>query len=499
MISQAKPSAEIVFNTRIKESLVEMRVEEWGELEDSIRNHGVRDAVVVWDDGERLTMVDGHARYKIARQCGVPFKIHKMRFDSIDEAIAFRQSTQVGRRNLTPSVFKAMLGKLVANRGDKSVEDIARENGVSTRTANRAGAREEVTKALKSMGQKKLADKLSEAPQKAVDAVNKELRVAKSPKEVIEKSREVLVSPPKPTPKPVAKPAVKDVASDYASVTGQVDKLSEDDRRKLLDKLSEEFGSTNKNVGQSNDNLSEDEIKPLAKRRIHRRDEVDRVVMDLGILGDGDFIHAIEMACEHRRIRTRRAIELIIVSLVARLPERNRKDVQMPMFCDAAQDIPLPASIDTPKNREAWNRWCKNLDQKGVPLSGAEAEAELSRLGRCKPSSIPKMIEQALRQRQTILPRATQLEAFDEAPTMEEVMGYAKASKSITTDGKLFFLTKDAKGWEGVSDWRKALHAWNGWDEKRAKDELRKKPNVGEKWDPSLKTGVVSYGPLSRK
>lgn len=84
----------------IEENLFPLQPEELKFLEESILAEGVRDALVVWPKDGELILVDGHNRYRIAKQHNIPFEIKEKKFDSIDEVKVWVIHNQLGRRNL---------------------------------------------------------------------------------------------------------------------------------------------------------------------------------------------------------------------------------------------------------------------------------------------------------------------------------------------------------------------------------------------------------------
>lgn len=84
----------------IEENLFPLQPEELKFLEESILAEGVRDALVVWPKDGELILVDGHNRYKIAKNHNIPFEIKEKKFDSIDEVKVWVIHNQLGRRNL---------------------------------------------------------------------------------------------------------------------------------------------------------------------------------------------------------------------------------------------------------------------------------------------------------------------------------------------------------------------------------------------------------------
>ncbi|MGB4459754.1 MAG: DNA modification methylase [Bacillota bacterium] len=84
----------------IEENLFPLKPEELNLLEESILSEGVRDALVVWPKDGELILVDGHNRYRIAKDHNIPFEIKEKKFDSIDEVKVWVINNQLGRRNL---------------------------------------------------------------------------------------------------------------------------------------------------------------------------------------------------------------------------------------------------------------------------------------------------------------------------------------------------------------------------------------------------------------
>ena len=94
----------------MEKSLYELRVDpefaklipplqdtELSMLTDSILANGCEMPLVVWNG----TLVDGHNRYRICHENGVPFAIEEKEFDSREAAELWLVRNQLGRRNLT--------------------------------------------------------------------------------------------------------------------------------------------------------------------------------------------------------------------------------------------------------------------------------------------------------------------------------------------------------------------------------------------------------------
>ena len=136
--------------------------EERRQLEDNIVEHGgARDPLVVWRDGERDVLVDGHNRYEICTRLGLSYDVKSMQFADRDEAADWIDRNQLGRRNLSKQDYKLLLGRRY-NRAKKSrgapegnenasenkvekvttlktAERLAKEHGVTEKTVRNAG------------------------------------------------------------------------------------------------------------------------------------------------------------------------------------------------------------------------------------------------------------------------------------------------------------------------------------------------------------------------
>ena len=87
----------IKINKELEELIPPLSSVEFDTLETSLFKEGIRDPLVVWND----TLVDGHNRYKIAKEYGLEFNTVSKEFDSIDDVKVWMIDNQQGRRNLT--------------------------------------------------------------------------------------------------------------------------------------------------------------------------------------------------------------------------------------------------------------------------------------------------------------------------------------------------------------------------------------------------------------
>ena len=101
--------------------------DELSQLEENILEEGlVLMPLIVWNN----TIVDGHNRYRIAREHpGIEFRVHEKHFNNKYEALSWICKNQLGRRNLTPQQKKYLIGQRYdaeknANGGDRKSENV---------------------------------------------------------------------------------------------------------------------------------------------------------------------------------------------------------------------------------------------------------------------------------------------------------------------------------------------------------------------------------------
>lgn len=82
--------------------------DEYRQLEENCIKEGIREAILVWDRGDDLVIVDGHNRYKIAREHNLKWSHKVMNFESREDAMLWMIDNQLGKRNL-PKYDKTIL------------------------------------------------------------------------------------------------------------------------------------------------------------------------------------------------------------------------------------------------------------------------------------------------------------------------------------------------------------------------------------------------------
>ncbi len=152
----------ITIDREFKNLIPAIGEEERKQLEANIVEYGgARDPLVVWRDGDRDILIDGHNRYEICTRLELPYRVDAREFASRDEAADWMDRNQLGRRNLSRQDYKLLLGRRY-NRTQKpgrppkqpgqnvrvSAESLAAEHGVNERTVRRAGKFQEAAAKL---------------------------------------------------------------------------------------------------------------------------------------------------------------------------------------------------------------------------------------------------------------------------------------------------------------------------------------------------------------
>lgn len=214
----------ITIDREFKNLIPAIGEEERKQLEANIVEYGgARDPLVVWRDGDRDILIDGHNRHEICTTLGLAYRIEPMEFASRDEAADWIDRNQLGRRNLPRQDYKLLLGRRYnrAKRADgghgdqksggqtdrpkqKAADRIASDHGVGEATVRRAGKFQAAAATL-GIEQDIAAGKVK-ATEAAVVKAAKTLPKKPTAKQV-EKARDTVVAPrPK---RRASKPAVE--------------------------------------------------------------------------------------------------------------------------------------------------------------------------------------------------------------------------------------------------------------------------------------------------
>ena len=155
----------ITIDREFRDFIPALSGEELSLLEANLAEHGgARDPLVVWRDGDRDVLLDGHNRYAICTRLDLPYEVVPMEFPSRESALDWVDRNQLGRRNLSKQDYKLLLGRRY-NRTKKAPEDagalkgkgvdkmstasvLAAEHGVNEKTVRRAGKFQEAAAKL---------------------------------------------------------------------------------------------------------------------------------------------------------------------------------------------------------------------------------------------------------------------------------------------------------------------------------------------------------------
>lgn len=205
-----KPKTEVTppltIDTEFKSIMPPLTNEERTLLSLNLQREGCLSPIVVWEQDDQLTIVDGYNRFELCEQYGLPHRLAKMTFEDRDAAIRWILSHQLGRRNLPPAVRKTLIGRLYTASqpkrgrpttesadGTKTAAEIAKEHNVSEATVHRAAKRVKAAKTVEkaspelanailsgeaSATDEQLAE-LSEAPQEVVEAAAKKVKAGR--------------------------------------------------------------------------------------------------------------------------------------------------------------------------------------------------------------------------------------------------------------------------------------------------------------------------------
>src|SRR5438067_8408229 len=88
---------------------------ELSELEQSLKLVGCREALKVWHLEGKWILLDGHNRYRICLEHGIPFRVEAVELESRELALLWIESNQLGRRNL-PDDARAVIALSIMER-----------------------------------------------------------------------------------------------------------------------------------------------------------------------------------------------------------------------------------------------------------------------------------------------------------------------------------------------------------------------------------------------
>ena len=140
---------DLTIDPEFKRLLPELSQDEYRLLEESILSEGCRDALILWGQ----VIVDGHNRYQICKSHGLQYRTEQRSFSCREEALRWILLNQIGRRNISPELFKYQIGKryniekrMSAHNphGKNQYSEVASDILMQPRTAARLGRAGEI-------------------------------------------------------------------------------------------------------------------------------------------------------------------------------------------------------------------------------------------------------------------------------------------------------------------------------------------------------------------
>ena len=111
----------IIIDPEFQSLIPPLSRDEYTQLEKNIVKDGIRDALIVWPQGNgNSILIDGHNRFQIsAAHAGIRFEVREKNFKDRDEAIRWIILNQFGRRNLSAydrSILALKLKPMIAEK-----------------------------------------------------------------------------------------------------------------------------------------------------------------------------------------------------------------------------------------------------------------------------------------------------------------------------------------------------------------------------------------------
>ena len=98
---------QVKIHEELEKHIWPLKQEEYKLLEQSILEDGIRDKLITWNG----FIVDGHNRYKIAKEHGLTFETTEKEFADIEAVKDWMDSNQLARRNLTRDQWEITVGR----------------------------------------------------------------------------------------------------------------------------------------------------------------------------------------------------------------------------------------------------------------------------------------------------------------------------------------------------------------------------------------------------
>lgn len=127
---------DIIVDAEFSALIPPLSAEERKQLEENIVEHGgARDPLVVWANGGKLTLLDGHNRFEICSRLDLGFDIEEMRFQDRSHAEEWIIRNQFGRRNLAAYVRTQLALRLEETIAARAKANQGRRNDIPKKSA----------------------------------------------------------------------------------------------------------------------------------------------------------------------------------------------------------------------------------------------------------------------------------------------------------------------------------------------------------------------------
>jgi hypothetical protein len=96
-------NTQLIIDQEFRALIPPMSADSLAQLDQNIREHGLRDKLVIWDSPNGEILIDGHHRYEIINRSPhlIAYEVEKLNFENRDEVKLWILQNQIGRRNLS--------------------------------------------------------------------------------------------------------------------------------------------------------------------------------------------------------------------------------------------------------------------------------------------------------------------------------------------------------------------------------------------------------------
>lgn len=182
MLGSNSGSLELTVLPTLRDYIPSLTDEEALLLEEDIKKQGVRDSIDVWVNSEfgKAVVIDGHNRFRIAKNLKIRFSVKEHTFKDIEEVKIWMLEKQLGRRNLTDASRKYLLGLYYnENKSAKGAYDRTQEGTKVTVAQTIAKGAKVSEKTVRSAG--KMAEGISKlSPEFKIKVLSGEAKVKNS-------------------------------------------------------------------------------------------------------------------------------------------------------------------------------------------------------------------------------------------------------------------------------------------------------------------------------